>query len=242
MSKLYIYIYMLEIFTFFHYFFYGYFWCSVLDKVSVVIYNKYNNNSKYSQNVRWFFIHCIMNIYISIVGFDNIKYSINNLSQCSIQKWINGYEMYGIAMALHFYHIFNFKLNKMDWMHHIMTAILTGPVILITNTTCVSAVGLWFTSGLPGAIDYFLLWLVKMGYCSKNVEKIAYVIISCWIRAPGCIYTATLHAGLLPHLNSLTFIEMVGRFWTSLIVYWNGIFFMHLTLKDYYTSLSVKNN
>ncbi len=42
------------------------------------------------------------------VGVDNIRYSLNNLSQCSIEKWINGYEMYGIAIALHFYHILNF--------------------------------------------------------------------------------------------------------------------------------------
>lgn len=228
---------MLEIFTFFYYFLYGYFWSSVLDRSAIYLYNNYNNNSIYSQNVRWFFIHCIMNIYITVIGYENIKFSINNLSTCSIDKWINGYEMYGIAISLHIYHIFNFKLNKMDWIHHIMTAILTGPVILLTNTTCVSAVGLWFTSGLPGAIDYFLLWLVKMGYCNKKFEKIAYVLISCWIRAPGCIYSATIQAGLLPHLNNITVIEMIGRFWTSLVVYWNGIFFMHLTLKDYYTNI-----
>ena len=232
---------MLEIFTFFNYFCYGYLWSFVLDRLSLTIYNKYNNNTKYSQNVRWFFIHCIMNIYMSVIGFDNIKYSIYNISQCSIEKWINGYEMYGIAMALHFYHIFNFQLNKMDWIHHIMTAIITGPIILFTNPTCVSAVGLWFTSGLPGAIDYFLLWLVKMGYCDKKVEKLVYVIISCWFRAPGCIYTATIQIGLLSHINTLTLLEIIGRIWTSLIVYWNGVFFMHLTLKDYYTNLSIKN-
>ena len=228
---------MLDLFPFFNYFCYGYLWSFLLDKVSMVIYNKYNNNSIYSQNVRWFFIHCIMNIYITVIGFENIKYSLYNISECSIQKWINGYEMYGIAMSLHFYHIFNFKLNKMDWIHHIMTAILTGPIILLTNPTCSSAVGLWFTSGLPGAIDYFLLWLVKMGYCNKNIEKYAYVLLSCWLRAPGCIYTASLNTGLLPHIHELSLYEMFGKAWTTFVVYWNGIFFMHVTLKDYYTNI-----
>jgi hypothetical protein len=226
---------MLEIFTFFYYFLYGYFNCRLLDKASVIIYNKLNNNTPYSQNVRWFFIHWIINCYITIMGFPNIIFSLQNIAECSTTKWINGYETYGVAIALHFYHIFNFKLTKTDWIHHIVTAIITGPIILLTNTTCVSAIGLWFASGLPGAIDYFLLWLVKMGYCNKKLEKVVYVIISSWVRAPGCIYTVTLQLGSLVHLQQLSYIQIIGRFWMSLVIYWNGIFFMNLTLRDYYS-------
>ena len=227
---------MLEIFTFFYYYVYGYLTCGILDKLSLYMYNRYNNNAKYSQNVRWFFIHCIINIYITIYGFPNIIFSLQNLAECSITQWINGYEIYGVVVALHFYHIFNFQLNKMDWLHHIMTAVITGPVVLLTNTTCVSAVGLWFVSGLPGAIDYFLLWLVKMGYCNKKIEKIAYVAISCWIRAPGCIYTATLQFGMIPRIQEYSYLQIIGKFWTTLIIYWNGIFFMYLTVRDYYSA------
>ena len=44
-------------------------------------------------------------------------------------------------------------------------------MILLYNTTCPSVVGLWFTSGFPWAVDYFVLWLVKMGFCQKEFEK-----------------------------------------------------------------------
>ena len=230
---------MLQIFTFFNYVLYGYFCCSIMDKTSIYLYNKFSINNNYSENVRWFFIHFIINVYITIIGYPNIIYSLKNIGKCSITNWINGYEIYGMAIALHFYHIFNFKLTPLDWLHHIMTAILTGPVILITNTTCVSAVGLWFASGLPGAIDYFLLWLVKMGYFNKEYEKFCYILISCWIRAPGCIYTATLQLGIIPYLHQYSYVDILGKFWTTMIVYWNGIFFLHLTLKDYYTKLKV---
>ena len=232
---------MATIITFFEYLFIGFISCGALDITSVFIYNKLNNNSKYSQNVRWFFIHCIMNMYITVKGLPNLIYSFHNIEKCTTSEWINGYEIYGIAVALHYYHIAFFKLNKMDWLHHITSAIITTPVILYTNTTCLSAVGLWFMSGLPGVIDYLLLWLVKMGYCQKKIEKVAYVAISCWIRAPGCIYTATLQFGIMPHIDQYTWIELIGRFWTTLIVYWNGIYFMHLTLRDYYSNQAIRD-
>tara|TARA_Y100000768_G_C23983917_1_gene687577 strand:- start:1347 stop:2120 length:774 start_codon:yes stop_codon:yes gene_type:complete len=236
--------------TFFTYLFFGFIGCGIADLISIGIYKLNNKIAEdptitnllhikqisYSQNIRWFFIHTIVNLYITIRSFSELKYSMYNISTCYNDQWINGYEIYGIAISCHYYHIAMFKLNINDWIHHISSAIITGPIILLTNTTCLSVVGLFFTCGLPGLIDYILLWLVKMGWCDKLFEKKVYVYLSVWIRAPGCIYTASLFFGILPNIHQYSWSILIGRIWTTFIVFWNGLYFMHITLKDYYSN------
>lgn len=215
--------------------------CFGLDKLARVLYHRYHiNNTPYSQNVRWFFIHFIINSYITIYGFQDLVYSLTHLETCSISKWTYGIELFSSVIALHLYHIFHFRLNSLDWLHHISMAIISSPIILLYNNTCTSNVGLWFTSGFPGAIDYFVLWLVKMGYCHKEFEKKLYIYINVWLRSPGCLYSTVLQLGMLPYLHQYSYLEIFGKMWLIFILFWNGQFFMHTTLRDYYSKLSSK--
>ena len=58
---------------------------------------------------------------------------------------------------------------------------VTGPLAVYYPTKQTSC-ALWFMTGLPGMLDYGLLWLVKMKYIHKNREKLAYKHINTWIR------------------------------------------------------------
>lgn len=220
----------------FYYFNISYITCFCLDKFAILLYKIRNKNMiiPYSQNIRWFFIHFIVNLYITIYGFNDVKYSITNMLDCSEKDWVNGFQLYIAACALHLYHIFHFNLNKMDWLHHILMALISIPITLLYNTKCTSVVGIWFTSGLPGAIDYFVLWLVKMKYCSVKFEKTLYIYINVWLRSPGCIYATLLQIPFIYNINSYTNIEICAKIWLMCILFWNGQFFMHMTLKDYY--------
>ena len=218
--------------------------CFLLDKTAILLYNnnisKFKKYTPYSQNVRWFFIHFIVNLYITIYGFDDLKYSLSHTSTCVFKNWTNGLDLYITVLTLHLYHIIHFKLNKMDWLHHISMAIISGPIILLYNKTCSSVIGLWFTSGFPGAIDYFVLWLVKMGLCTSYFEKKLYVYINVWLRSPGCIYAAVLQLPFLYNLDKYPKPEIVAKTWLTFILFWNGQFFMHTTLKDYYRKKVVR--
>ena len=46
---------------------------------------------------------------------------------------------------------------------------------------------MFFLTGLPGCIDYFLLGLVKLNILDKLKEKQINVYINNWIRGPGCV-------------------------------------------------------
>tara|TARA_B110000858_G_C17634862_1_gene395275 strand:+ start:62 stop:793 length:732 start_codon:yes stop_codon:yes gene_type:complete len=236
---------------FFTYLFFGFIGCGICDLISMGIYKLNNKIAEdptitnllhikqipYSQNIRWFFIHTIANLYITIRSTPDLIYGFYNIGTCNKDHWKHGYEVYGIVVALHYYHIAMFRLNITDWIHHISTAVITAPIILLTNTTCLSVVGLYFTCGLPGLVDYMLLWFVKMGWCDKLIEKRVYVYISVWLRGPGCVYCAVMFLGILPTIDEYSWGIFLGRLWSVVIVFWNGLYFMQITLKDYYKLL-----
>ena len=51
----------------------------------------------------------------------------------------------------------------------------------------IQSVTAFFCSGLPGMIDYFLLYLVKLDLLDKKIEKDVYLFLTTYIRSPGCL-------------------------------------------------------
>ena len=66
-------------------------------------------------------------------------------------------------------------------------------------TSLASGRGSFFMCGLPGALDYVMLSLVKHNHLAPLVEKAWNARINVWIRSPGmllctfCAYQATRH-------------------------------------------------
>jgi hypothetical protein len=53
---------------------------------------------------------------------------------------------------------------------------------------------LFFTTGLPGGIDYVLMFANRNGYVQKETQKRVNTFLNVWIRSPGCVAMATLSA------------------------------------------------
>lgn len=222
-------------YEFFIYFGIGLILCFLLDILSQYIYRKFSI-VEYSQNVRWFFIHFIINCIVSYYGFSDLLFCLQNFGLCGTTSWISGSIAYGLAVSLHIYHIIAFKLTAIDWLHHTLTALISTPIMLLYCQYSSAVMALWFMSGFPGAIDYFLLWLVKMGYLAADIEKKVYIALSVWLRAPGCIIASLLGSTALFMLPGISWLNFFGLLWAVLIVFWNGLFFMHITLASYYTN------
>lgn len=203
------------------------------DKVSIYLNNIKFPGEKAHHNVRWFFIHFFVNLFISITTFRDLKYCLYNTSTSSYDL-ISYKSMLGVKMAIvsHLYHcIFFFNnLNHHDWTHHILMVGVTGPIAIYFPTKQ-TACGLWFMSGFPGMIDYFLLWLVKMQILDKSIEKIAYKYINTWLRSPGCLLT--LYLGLPRLLNPESVSDLALTSLNSILAYWNGQYYMMLTCESY---------
>jgi hypothetical protein len=95
---------------------------------------------------------------------------------------------------------------------------------------------LFFTTGLPGMVDYFLLFLVKNNKMDSVIEKKINSWINLWIRCPGCVSHAVLTLLVYNIYNKTLIIssfEKSGYIFTAVITYWNGIYFMNKVVVSY---------
>ena len=69
---------------------------------------------------------------------------------------------------------------------------VSGPLTFTYNMTKPAMIALWFMTGFPGSVDYFLLWLVKLGFVDKKTEKESYLLISVLFRSSGCLFAVFL--------------------------------------------------
>ena len=125
------------------------------------------------------------------------------------------------------------ELTLDDKIHHASTALLTTPIIVYYLPIKLTTAALFFLSGLPGMIDYFTLWCVKMGWVASQRQKKNYVTICVWMRSPGTVVIAFLSIQGL--VVSSTKLPLWPTLWTAGLAFVNGQYYMHLTLRDFYT-------
>lgn len=190
--------------------------------------------TKYSIEGRYYINHFIGNMMIVYNTFDCV---INSYSQSNIC----GYDTLNIARnityALHIYHIiwyFN-KLRRDDWIHHLLMVGIVLPISNLNNEKA-NIIGhcLFFITGLPGGIDYILLFLVRNNIIAKIAEKNINRLINLWLRCPGCIASTTLILiETSIHSNTLSYSEILGSYFVMGAIYWNGIYFMNQVVSNY---------
>jgi len=206
----------------------------VLDKISQCVYDKFAiNKTKNNHNARWFFIHSQVNFLIFLLTWRDVRFSLTNLSSAIFTPPTTRTTLaYYTAMISHMYHtvIFFNKLTIQDWIHHLTMMGVAGTVSYFSLSR-VTGVALFFLSGLPGLIDYSLLWGVKMGFVRKMYQKECYSWIVSFLRSPGCMYSCFL---ALPYLFKkpfdLTYSFVLINF---IMTFWNGQYYTRLSCIDY---------
>jgi hypothetical protein len=118
----------------------------------VLIGNKYEG--------KYYLIHGINNALITYLTFGDLVSTFTDFS--TVLSATTSVLPSIITYSLHFYHVFVYhkKFNIDDWLHHT----LMGAALFVAhqfNSGRLINYSLFFTTGLPGMIDYFLLFLVK---------------------------------------------------------------------------------
>lgn len=138
-----------------------------------------------------------------------------------------------LVAALHVYHCLLYwrKFRADDWLHHILMITVALPIGFVAPPSTLLGYSLFFTTGLPGCIDYFLLFLVRNGMAERMTEKRVNRWLNLWIRSPGCASHAAfsvvfaLAAPVSPAYQGILLIPAV-------LVYWNGQYFMEQVVVD----------
>ena len=143
-----------------------------------------------------------------------------------------------ITVALHIYHIILYykTLRFDDWLHHILMIFILIPLSIYLNAGILLNHGLFFLTGLPGGIDYLLLFLNRNKIVSKIFEKKINTSLNLWIRCPGCIAHTVLSFLCISLRYKTTIVsnfQLYLSFFAAFLVYWNGIYFLNQVVSNY---------
>ena len=181
-----------------------------------------------TKQTNWYLLHVICNIIVIIATFnDTITCFANPLLVIEQGNTNNNFKSdgLGVAVSLHFFHIIrDYKtLTMIDWTHHLISNFFLGILGLYYFHNSIFNCGLFFMCGLPGGIDYLLLFLYKIGKFKKGDEKKINVFLNNWIRLPGLLYNISLmHISYSTgYINVPSFIYYLSQFFTAL----NAIYF-----------------
>lgn len=137
-----------------------------------------------------------------------------------------------VVMSLHLFHGLAYKLNSDDIMHHtIMLLLLCMPLYNYLNTEFMGVTNycLFFLCGLPGGIDYYLMYLVETKTMLKLTEKRLNRHLNSWIRSIGILYGAFIcYQGWLTNMISLY--HMIP---TVIVLTWNAQYYNSLVSVSY---------
>lgn len=138
-----------------------------------------------------------------------------------------------LVFALHIYHVLMYwrKFRFDDWLHHALMIGVALPIGGVLPAGTLLGFSLFFTTGLPGGIDYFLLFLTRNEYIRRNIEKKINTALAIWIRSPGCVAHAALTFAYLNTQKDASVYYYLGLL-TAALNYWNGQYFMSQVVYD----------
>ena len=206
------------------YFLYYVIFVTMYCKLDTILNKYYKNN--------YYLLHFISNMLISVYSINDVILTYTDFNS-SLTHEINYFPTI-ITYSLHSYHIINYynKLLYDDWLHHILMCGIALPIGNFVNSGTMLNHSLFFLTGMPGGINYLLLFLNRNGHLSKMTQKMCNYYINIWIRAPGCIAhsTLTIVMAFNYHRNNPDFFCILC---TALLTFWNGMYFMEKVVVDY---------
>ena len=193
------------------------------------IFDIYLNNS-----ARWFLLHSIINFLVVYYSISDVFTCISNYNICYKIEWNeNSEKVYNYATLLHIYHFIFFKLTRDDYIHHFLMVCVCGTLCYLQKSI-ISSFVLFFLSGLPGAIDYYLLFLVKINTIDTKFEKKVYSYLSAYLRAPGCTYTFAVGInGIIDYYIKKDYYNMILLLITICLIFWNGQYYFMKSYESY---------
>jgi hypothetical protein len=181
---------------------------------------------------RWYFIHAVVNTYITIMSFHDFLFVLFNPLKSLDGSHISSPLM--TTISLHFFHIFtSYKsLTIVDWLHHIVSCIFVGLLGGFYVKGPLVNYYLFFLCGLPGGIDYYLLTLTKYNIIYRLTEKKINVELNMWIRLPGILFGCFTSYMCILYNNTLNYNIYLSILVIFLNMY-NSIYFATLVVKNY---------
>jgi hypothetical protein len=118
-----------------------------------------------------------------------------------------------------------------DWAHHFLSCFIFAPTCAKFTSKGLS-VFYFFCTGLPGAVDYTVLSLVKDGRMAKKSQKRIASSLNAYIRMPGGVFCAGLlfKDGVNIYSTNIAGLELI---FISIMIYANSCFYGKQAMENY---------
>lgn len=182
---------------------------------------------------RYYIVHSLANACITALSIQDVisiyKNPYASMDDSSTALWSSS-----ITYSVHFYHFASYykTFRFDDWLHHILMIFVALPLAGYFGSLKLLSHSLFYTTGLPGMIDYALLFLVRNNKIQRFTEKSVNRLLNIVIRCPGCVIHSYLTLILVQEVTNPVE-QYIGTI-TGLLVYWNGIYFMDQVVGNYY--------
>lgn len=188
-------------------------------------------------NGLYYLFHFIHNVVISFLTFHNVVDSFDMKLQG--EGRLNDYVL-PLIYSLHCYHIVSYSnyFRTDDWLHHILSMGIAVPLTLwLFPSKNLLGFSFFFTTGVPGGINYLNLFLYKNDFITKKIQQRMNVFINSWIRCPGIVMNCAFILQYLYNSHLSLSIKCYGLV-TFAILFWNGVYFQNIVLKSFFSNLN----
>lgn len=185
----------------------------------------------------YYLFHFIHNLLISVLTLKNVVDSFYPHLQKGGELSTH---VLPLIYALHSYHIVSYHeyFRADDWYHHILSMGIAVPLtLLLFPSRNLLGFSFFFTTGIPGGINYLNLFLYKNGFMTKEKQQRINVFLNAWIRCPGIIMNCALILQYLMLSKLDSFLTFLGSI-TFAILFWNGVYFQNIVMKSFFLRLN----
>jgi len=179
----------------------------------------------------YYILHAIHNAWIVGITAPDVAHTFTDIQH--IDQYPTNWLAVQLCCALHLYHtILYWKTFRLDdWLHHGLMMGVAMPLSTLFEAHSLFGMTLFFTTGLPGGIDYTMLALVKNGYMDRKDEKRVNTFLNVWIRSPGCVAVSAL--GFAHYYPTPITGHKLANMVSALLTFWNGQYFMQQIVENY---------
>jgi hypothetical protein len=184
---------------------------------------------------KYYFVHFINNLFVSYYTIYDLYITYFKFNE--VLTYQINYLPTILTFSLHLYHIFMYynKLLFDDWLHHILMCCFALPSGLYLNCGSLLGHSLFYLTGLPGGINYLMLFLNRNNLLDRLKQKKYNTLINLWIRSPGCIIQSIL--SFIVFINNYHYfnniLKIICAFFGVILPFWNGIYFMNQVVSNY---------
>ena len=184
-------------------------------------------------NAIYFLMHTILNSYIVyLTYYETFLFLVNPIGQynyyspCCIKAC-------SIIIGFHLYHILTEKLDLETAIHHIVTVFITGGSSLFVPTGKSICAITFFMCGLPGGLDYLLLFFGRYNIINKLTEKNINRWLNLLIRMPGMMI-CNWYILINIYIDNITLNEYLIPVISSNLMLINSIYYCNKTVGNYH--------